>query len=99
MLRDWLRITNHLEVHEVKRDGLIKAGRACQKKCKLAIHLLHKGSIDEARLQLEGALVDARSGLETLASFPALRQGAYSSAMEDVGTESAVPVCNRLQDM
>jgi predicted translin family RNA/ssDNA-binding protein len=81
--KDWQHVVGHLESFESNRDVLLKQSREIQKRCKQATHLLHKGSVEDAAALLEETEALAHVTQSLLQTYPSMRQGALSFAMEE----------------
>eukprot|EP00877_Chromochloris_zofingiensis_P010800 jgi/Chrzof1/5974/Cz16g22090.t1 len=80
---DWAHLRTVYKTYDENRERVIKRCRDVQKLSKQAVYSLTRGDFKYADHQLKEAVSAAADVLPLIHDNPALRQGAYSNAMEE----------------
>jgi predicted translin family RNA/ssDNA-binding protein len=78
-------IRNRMDIADKEREKVIKEARDIQKLAKLGVYAATRENLEDARRKLDQAKVIAVSLLPVVTEHTGLRQGGYSSSLEEWG--------------
>ena len=82
-LQDFNALVSELTEYDQQRETVIKSSRDVLKLSKQAIYAIHRGDTDDAQIKIKSAEQAAHELLPLIVESPTLRQGAFSSAIEE----------------